>query len=203
MSIVGLISDSLQKGFHCVALFISVIGMVASQRPATFAFSYGYDRAEVLAAFSNSLFLTFVCLFIVAGAASRVVETGPGALAALQSSRIFEFGVLGLALNVGGVLMLGAGASVHDAVTKFTNAMQETIGGGGGSGGGSANGPLLPVLAGGGGGSGVALSAVYANLASHAASSLTVIVSSLLITYEGWLWVRSVAVMITMVPAVW
>ena len=173
--------------------------MVASQRPATFAYSYGYDRAEVLAAFSNALFLTFVCLFIVAGAAGRVVESGtPGALASLRSARILEFGVLGLALNVGGVLMLGQGASVQDAVTRFASAMQDHMGGGGGAAyAGSTNGPaLLPGGGGGGGAGGIALSAVYANLVSHAASSLTVIVSSLLITYEGWLWVSAVEVVV-------
>ena len=42
----------------------------ARPQPPTFAFSYGYERYEVLAAFSSALFLLFVCVFVLGGASA-------------------------------------------------------------------------------------------------------------------------------------
>ena len=46
--------------FNCVALSITLLAMVLSRKGPTFGYTYGYDRHEVVAAFSNSMFLLFV-----------------------------------------------------------------------------------------------------------------------------------------------
>ena len=46
--------------FNCVALSITLFAMVLARKGPTFAYTYGYDRHEVVAAFSNSMFLLFV-----------------------------------------------------------------------------------------------------------------------------------------------
>jgi hypothetical protein len=46
--------------FHCLAMMASLAAMLLARRPASFEFSYGYDRFEVLAAFAACTSLIFV-----------------------------------------------------------------------------------------------------------------------------------------------
>jgi hypothetical protein len=46
--------------FHCLAMLASLAAMLLARRPASFEFSYGYDRFEVLAAFAACTCLIFV-----------------------------------------------------------------------------------------------------------------------------------------------
>jgi Co/Zn/Cd efflux system component len=57
---LGLLSDAFHVSFHCLALFTSLIAMILARKPASFAFSYGYDRCEVVAAFTAANCLIFV-----------------------------------------------------------------------------------------------------------------------------------------------
>jgi cation diffusion facilitator family transporter len=116
---LGLISDSIHMIFHCAAMLVSLIGMLAAANRGTqvsFAYSYGYDRHEVLASFSNGLFLIFVALFIVAGAVGRFFEP----VLVEPTALIFEFGVVGLGINIVGLLLLGPGRSLEDHVKHYT-----------------------------------------------------------------------------------
>ena len=59
---LGLISDGFHMGFNSFGLVISLLAMQFSRKSPTLNYSYGYDRHEVLAAFSNAIFLTFVLI---------------------------------------------------------------------------------------------------------------------------------------------
>lgn len=183
---LGLVSDSFHMFFHCAALLVSLIGMIAAaERGASavsFAYSYGYDRHEVLAAFSNALFLIFVGLFIIAGAVGRLFEPS----LVQPSALLFEFGVAGLILNLFGLFVLGPGQSAAEHVRRFTK--------GGSAGGAKANlsaGGALPTHNAGRGGVSSAhasnVDAVRLNFLSHTVSSLAVVASSLAVRYAGWL----------------
>lgn len=165
----------------------------------SFAFSYGYDRHEVLAAFSNALFLIFLCLFVIMGAIHRYFE--PSHIQ--PTARILEFGVASLAINLAGALTLtgatapGSGHSL-DYAHKFSDAVSGpgsagsatllTIFGlaGGATGGG---GLPLPVTATGGGARAHNVRAVRIMFVSHVLSSTAVILSSLLLRFYGIVWV--------------
>lgn len=56
----GLINDGFHMMFNCIALSITLVAMVLARKGPTFGYTYGYDRHEVVAAFSNSMFLLFV-----------------------------------------------------------------------------------------------------------------------------------------------
>jgi cation diffusion facilitator family transporter len=102
---LGLVSDAMHMAFHATAMGATVYGMLLSKRTPTFAFSYGFERFEVLAAFSNALMLVFVCLFILAGALHRLLE--PRAFPATGIPLKLELGAIGLALNLWGIFALG------------------------------------------------------------------------------------------------
>jgi cation diffusion facilitator family transporter len=139
---LGLIADAIHMCFHCAALFVSLIGMLAASNRAahvSFAYTYGYDRHEVLASFSNGLFLIFVALFIVAGAIGRLFQ--PALVE--QSAFIFEFGIVGLAINILGLVLLGPGRSLEDHVKRYTTGQKLGAAGPGG-------GAVLPTHGGGG-----------------------------------------------------
>jgi cation diffusion facilitator family transporter len=106
--------------FHCIALAISLVGMAHARRtPPSLAYSYGTDRIEVLAAFSNSLMMLFVCLFVLAGALHRLVEGAKAEEVGSQSNALFFFGLLGAAVNAAGVMSLGSGVGSWQQVARF------------------------------------------------------------------------------------
>ena len=71
---IGLLADALHLAFHAVAMLVALYGVLVVKRTASFAFSYGYARYEVLAAFSNTVLLIFMQLFIISGVVHRLVE---------------------------------------------------------------------------------------------------------------------------------
>ncbi len=56
----GLLSDAFHMFFHCLAMMASLAAMLLARKPATFEYSYGFDRIEVLAAFAACTSLIFV-----------------------------------------------------------------------------------------------------------------------------------------------
>lgn len=115
---LALLSDAMHMALHVGAVAISLVGMVYGRRPSTFAFSYGSQRFEVLAAFSNALFLIFVILFVLAGAMQRLLQPTIFGDEGWQ----VEFGLLGLVVNVAGFLVIGRGGSLREHLQRFHSA---------------------------------------------------------------------------------
>lgn len=59
---LGLLSDAFNGAFHALALLTSLAAMILARKPPSFEFSYGYDRCEVVAAFTAANCLIFVRL---------------------------------------------------------------------------------------------------------------------------------------------
>ncbi|XP_051185345.1 metal tolerance protein C2 [Lolium perenne] len=57
---VGLVSDAFHLTFGCGLLSFSLFAMAASRTKPDSLYTYGYKRLEVLAAFTNALFLLFL-----------------------------------------------------------------------------------------------------------------------------------------------
>ncbi|KAF2947830.1 metal tolerance protein C2 [Oryza sativa Japonica Group] len=57
---VGLVSDAFHLTFGCGILTFSLFAMAASRTKPDHLYTYGYKRLEVLAAFTNALFLLFL-----------------------------------------------------------------------------------------------------------------------------------------------
>ncbi|VAI63936.1 unnamed protein product [Triticum turgidum subsp. durum] len=57
---VGLVSDAFHLTFGCGLLSFSLFAMAAARTKPDSTYTYGYKRLEVLAAFTNALFLLFL-----------------------------------------------------------------------------------------------------------------------------------------------
>lgn len=111
----GLFSHSLALGSdaghmltHLFALGISYFAIVLSMRPETKKRTYGFYRAEVLAAFINGVVLTIIAFFIAYEAVQRFFRP--------EEIKIYEMllvAIIGLIVNITSVLLLFK-VSTHD-----------------------------------------------------------------------------------------
>jgi len=65
---VDVMGDALHNLFHCLVLFASLLAMAFSLESKDQGYTYGYDRCNVLAAFTNAVFLAFMALFFISEA---------------------------------------------------------------------------------------------------------------------------------------
>ena len=117
---IGLLADALHLAFHSVALCIALYGVLVSKRRATFAFSYGYARYEVLAAFSNTVLLIFMQLFIISGVVHRLLEPAAFERDPREGMGKVVLGAVGVTLNVCAMVLLGVGPT--EQLKRFTSA---------------------------------------------------------------------------------
>jgi Co/Zn/Cd efflux system component len=71
---LGLISDAAHMLFDCSALLLGLAASYIARWRADEAFSFGYGRAEVLAGFTNALFLLFIAIYILFEALERLLS---------------------------------------------------------------------------------------------------------------------------------
>jgi cobalt-zinc-cadmium efflux system protein len=69
---MALISDAMHNFSDVAALIISLVAIVLAKKEATYSKSFGYKRAEVLAAFVNSAAIIAVAVFIVVQSVERL-----------------------------------------------------------------------------------------------------------------------------------
>jgi len=62
---MGMVSSSFHTAFDVLALGCALFAMLNAKYPARAPFSYGLDRQEVVAAFTNAVFLFFVATFMI------------------------------------------------------------------------------------------------------------------------------------------
>ncbi|VVA97349.1 unnamed protein product [Arabis nemorensis] len=71
---VGLVSDAFHLTFGCGLLTFSLFAMATSRKKPDHAYSYGYKRLEVLAAFTNALFLMFMSFSLAVEALHAFIQ---------------------------------------------------------------------------------------------------------------------------------
>ncbi|KAJ7542162.1 hypothetical protein O6H91_10G092700 [Diphasiastrum complanatum] len=71
---IGLVSDSFHLTFGCGVLTFSLFAMVVAKRKPDDVYTFGYKRLEVLAAFTNALFLLFLCFSLAVEALHAFVQ---------------------------------------------------------------------------------------------------------------------------------
>lgn len=91
---LALLADSLHNASDVVALVIALIGQALVDRPATARRTYGYGRAEVLAALVNSAVLLAVTGWVVVEAVGRLGDPPE-----IQAAPLLAVGVLGIVVN--------------------------------------------------------------------------------------------------------
>lgn len=98
---LALISDALHNFSDVLTLVFSLYANKLSKRKASLNHTFGYKRAELIAAFINAVTLIIVALFLIYGAIERFVEPKT-----IQSNLVIWLSILGIAVNGFSALLL-------------------------------------------------------------------------------------------------
>ncbi|MDI1317556.1 cation diffusion facilitator family transporter [Flavobacterium sp.] len=98
---LALISDALHNFSDVLSLCFSLFAHKLSRRKASVDYTFGYKRAELIAAFINAITLIVVALFLVYEASTRLFHPEP-----IKSTLVIWLALLGIIVNGGSVLLL-------------------------------------------------------------------------------------------------
>jgi cobalt-zinc-cadmium efflux system protein len=98
---LALISDALHNFSDVLTLIFSYIANVLSKKKASLDQTFGYKRAELIAAFVNSMTLIIVAVYLIFEASQRFSNPQP-----IKSNLVIWLSILGIAVNGISALML-------------------------------------------------------------------------------------------------
>ena len=99
-----LLADAAHMAADVAGIGLSLLAAYFATRPATARRTFGYARAEILAAMANSVLLLGMAVFIVVEAIRRLMSPP-----AVGSSLLIVLGVIALVVNAGSLLLLHRG----------------------------------------------------------------------------------------------
>lgn len=120
---IALISDAGHMFTHAFAILISFVAILLAGKPACHRRTFGYFRAEILAAFVNGLFLLVVAGIIIYEAILRLRDP-----VEVDSIPMLGIALIGLVTNVVSILILH-GSHEHDVNIRgvFYHMMADAI----------------------------------------------------------------------------
>lgn len=98
---LALISDALHNFSDVLSLGFSLIAHKLSRKKASLDQTFGYKRAELIAAFINATTLVIVALLLIYGAIERFFNPQP-----IQSNLVIWLAILGIVVNGFSALLL-------------------------------------------------------------------------------------------------
>jgi zinc transporter 5/7 len=101
---LGLISDAIHMFFDCLALGAGLVAAVMAKWPPNERFSFGYARVEVLAGFSNAVFLVLISMSILVEAIQRLLDPPE-----MKTDSLLVISFLGLVVNLIGIVAFNHG----------------------------------------------------------------------------------------------
>jgi len=110
---LALLADAGHMLADAAALGLAIVAQRIAVQSRTRSRTYGFRRAEVLAAFANGIALGLTAIWIFIEAAQRW-QAPP----TIDAKAMMATAVLGLFVNIGAALMLGAGEHGHNVNTR-------------------------------------------------------------------------------------
>jgi cobalt-zinc-cadmium efflux system protein len=121
---LALLADAAHMLSDVAGLSLAWVAAVLAQRPATLARTWGYRRAEVLAAVGQAAVLLAVGGFVIVEAIRRLVEPAP-----VASGTMVAFGLVGLLGNLIGIAVLvGARSENLNMRAAFLEVVNDALG---------------------------------------------------------------------------
>ncbi len=118
---LALISDAGHMLVDVAGLVMALLAISFSQRPATPLRTFGFYRAEILASFLNSLFLTVLSVFIIVEVVQRLFHPTE-----INGISIIIVAAIGLGINLLGVRLL-SNARVNNYSGNLENDKPQQI----------------------------------------------------------------------------
>jgi cobalt-zinc-cadmium efflux system protein len=120
---LALLSDAGHMATDAAALGLALFAQWVARRPPSPRASYGYARAEVLAAFVNALALLLLVGFIVVEAIRRVATPAP-----VAGATVLGIASVGLAVNVLSAWVLSRVSTSAGAHAAFLHVVSDALG---------------------------------------------------------------------------
>lgn len=98
---LALISDALHNFSDVLSLIFSLVANKLSRRKASISHTFGYKRAELIAAFINASTLVIVAFILIYHAILKLIHPEP-----IESNLVIWLAILGIAVNGFSVLLL-------------------------------------------------------------------------------------------------
>jgi len=98
---LALISDALHNFSDVLSLIFSLVAHKLSRRKASVSHTFGYKRAELIAAFINAATLIIVAFILIYHAIFRLIKPEP-----IESTLVIWLALLGILVNGFSVLLL-------------------------------------------------------------------------------------------------
>ena len=98
---LALISDALHNFSDVLSLVFSLVAHKLSRRKASLDQTFGFKRAELLAAFVNAATLIIVAFILIYGAVERLINPHP-----IESTLVIWLALLGIVVNGLSVILL-------------------------------------------------------------------------------------------------
>lgn len=98
---LSLISDAIHNLSDGIAIIITYFAYKISKKPNNFKYTFGYKRAEILAAILNSSTLLFICFFLIKEAIERLKNP-----ISIEGNLMLIVAVIGLLANIIGTFLL-------------------------------------------------------------------------------------------------
>jgi cobalt-zinc-cadmium efflux system protein len=121
---LSLVADSFHMLLDAMALALSFLAMVMAERPSNERQTYGFKRAEILAAFFNAMFLMGLSLVLILKAAGRLAEPVP-----VREGPMLAIAGVGFAVNLFNLWLLhrdqGASLNVRSA---YLHILSDSLG---------------------------------------------------------------------------
>ena len=121
---LALLADAAHILTDVAGLTLGLIAAILVRRPASDARTWGYRRAEVLAAAAQAAVLLAVGIFVLVEAVRRLINPPE-----VTSGPMLVFGVIGLVANIIGVLILfgGRGSNLNTRAA-YLEVLNDTLG---------------------------------------------------------------------------
>lgn len=120
---LALLADAGHMLTDTGALFLALIATRLARRPADGARSYGYARAEILAAFANGLLMIGVVAWIAAEAVSRITSPSP-----VMGGTMLAVAVAGLLINIVAFKLLHGGEQTLNMRGALVHVLGDMLG---------------------------------------------------------------------------
>jgi len=101
---LALLSDALHNLSDALAIFITWISLRLSQRPVSGRYTFGWKRAEILAALFNAAALILIAIYLFAEALNRFFRPEP-----ISGFYMVTIALIGLAGNLASIRLLHGG----------------------------------------------------------------------------------------------
>jgi cobalt-zinc-cadmium efflux system protein len=120
---LALISDAGHMVTDAAALGLALLAQLIAKRPPSARHSFGFGRAEALAAFVNGLAMLAVVAWIVIEAAQRFAHPQP-----VQGGTVFIVAGVGLAINLGVAWLLSRDQASMNTRAALVHVMGDVLG---------------------------------------------------------------------------